>query len=138
MGYTGAVARDEEGSFLAACRYKEKATSVAMIEAKAIWHGCMLGMTRGWNMIMVESDSLESISCLKDITRKGSWEAFPVIARCSTLGSGFQDCRWSWAPRSANVAADLLASRVRRDALAFDAALSFCYLLALPIPSTVR
>ncbi|CAN6676537.1 unnamed protein product [Malus baccata var. baccata] len=110
-GFTGVVARDAEGMFLAACRYKVKATSVAMVEAMAIMHGCNLGISKGWRLIVVESDSSDSISCLKNSARNGSWDAFPFIAKCSILGGSFQECRWSWVPRSANSAADLLASR---------------------------
>ena len=71
-GFTGVVARDEEIMFLAAGRYGGKATSAAMMEALAIMHGCRLGKNRGWNLIIVESDSLESISCLRDMAKKGS------------------------------------------------------------------
>ncbi|CAN6681158.1 unnamed protein product [Malus baccata var. baccata] len=39
-----------------------------------------------------------------------SWEAFPILARAKRLGSAFQNCRWSWVPRSANLAANVLAS----------------------------
>ena len=46
-GFTGIVARDEEGRFLAASRSCVKATSVAMGEAMAILHGCMLGKRMG-------------------------------------------------------------------------------------------
>ena len=99
LGFLGVVARDAEGSFLEACRYKVKATSVAMVEAMGITHGCLLGINIGWNSVILESDSLETISCLKDFSRKGSWEAFPFIAKCINFGRGFQDCRWSSVPR---------------------------------------
>ncbi|KAM1026355.1 hypothetical protein ACFX2C_039377 [Malus domestica] len=39
------------------------------------------------------------------------WEAFPTLAKFLRLGNSFQGCRWSWVPRSANLAADRLASR---------------------------
>ncbi|KAM2781824.1 hypothetical protein FF1_011568 [Malus domestica] len=41
----------------------------------------------------------------------GSWEAFPILERVKLLGKAFQNCRWSWVPRSANMAADALTSR---------------------------
>ena len=100
LGFVGVVARDEEGRFLAACRFKEKGSNVAVMEAKAILHGCKLGLAHGWNLIVVESDSAESISCLRDGSKIGNWEAFPIITSCSRLGNGFQECRWSWVPRS--------------------------------------
>ena len=110
-GFLGVVARDYGGGFLAACRYCVKASSVAMVEAMAVMFGCRLGLQRGWNSVILESDSLETISCLKDVSSKGSWEAFPFIAKCRNLGKVFLECRWSWVPRSANRVADLLASR---------------------------
>lgn len=59
----------------------------------------------------MESDSLESISCLRDLATMRSWEAFPILAQNKGMGEAFNDCRRSWVPRSANMAADLLASR---------------------------
>ncbi|KAM1383307.1 hypothetical protein PS2_035388 [Malus domestica] len=41
---------------------------------------------------------------------RGSWEAFPSLVKAKRLGESFQDCRWSWTPRSANTTADSLAS----------------------------
>lgn len=66
LGFAGVVAGDSEGNFLAACRYNVKATSVAMVEALAILHGCELGIYMGWNSVIIESDSSESISCLRE------------------------------------------------------------------------
>ncbi|CAN6709954.1 unnamed protein product [Malus baccata var. baccata] len=114
-GFTGIVARDEAGRFLAASRSGVLATSVAMGEALAILHGCMLSKRMGWRRISIESDSLESISCLRDMAKKGSWDAFPVLLKCVRLGKEFLDCRWSWVLRPANSAADLLASRSSRE-----------------------
>ncbi|KAM1700898.1 hypothetical protein COP1_026188 [Malus domestica] len=115
LGFTGVVVRDEDGRFLAAYRYCVKATSVAMVEVMAIMHGCKLGICRGWNSVIVESDSLESISCLSDMAMKGIWDAFPIIVKCNRLGGAFHDCHWSWVPRLANSVVDLLASRRSRE-----------------------
>lgn len=114
-GFTGVVTRDEDGRFLAPYRHQVKATGVAMAEAMAIWHGCKLGVSKGWNSIIVASDSLESISFLRDLARKGSWDAFPILRKCSSLGMAFQECHWSWVPRLANSAANHLASRQCRE-----------------------
>lgn len=43
------VVRDEDRRSLAAYRYCVKATSVAMVEAMTIMHGCKLRICRGWN-----------------------------------------------------------------------------------------
>ncbi|XP_070667570.1 uncharacterized protein [Malus domestica] len=57
----------------------------------------------------------------KDLNSMGNWDAFPLLAKCTSLGKAFQDCRWSWVPRSANKAADSLASRQSREACRFGA-----------------
>ncbi|XP_050117706.1 uncharacterized protein LOC126595464 [Malus sylvestris] len=67
----------------------------------------------------VPSNSLDSVSCLQDLNSMGSWDAFPLLAKCTSLGKAFQDCRWSWVPRSANKAADSLASRQSREVCDF-------------------
>ncbi|CAN6700292.1 unnamed protein product [Malus baccata var. baccata] len=66
-------------------------------EAVAVQYGCELGHELGQTHVVLESDSQQSISCLR-----GSF---------LMLGEAFQDCRWSWIPRLANLAADHLASR---------------------------
>ncbi|KAM2060118.1 hypothetical protein ACFX1T_045347 [Malus domestica] len=114
-GFVGVVARDDEGRFMAAIRRRVTASSVAVAEALAVLHGCELGRSMGWNFVIVESDSQESISCIRDSDTRGSWEAFPILARCKRMGEAFIDCRWSWTPRSANMAADRLALRQSRE-----------------------
>ena len=115
-GFIGVVARDDVGKFFAACRYGIKAMSVACAEALAILLGCELGISCGWRSIIIESDSADSINFLQDVAKLGSWEAFPTLVKCSRLGKSFHQCRWSWVPRLANSAADLLASRNCREA----------------------
>ncbi|KAM1498581.1 hypothetical protein ACFX10_021399 [Malus domestica] len=63
-GFVGVVARDDEGRFMAAIRRRVTASSVAVAEALAVLHGCELGRSMGWNFVIVESDSQESISCI--------------------------------------------------------------------------
>ncbi|KAM3002069.1 hypothetical protein FF2_038272 [Malus domestica] len=114
-GFVGVVARDDAGRFVAANRMRVTAFSVAVEEALAVLHECEFGRNMGWNFVIVESDFQESISCIRDLDTMGSWEAFPILARCKRLGESFNDCRWSWIPRSANMAADLLALRQSRE-----------------------
>ncbi|XP_068329713.1 uncharacterized protein [Pyrus communis] len=108
-GFTGVVARDSVGTFIATRRCSIDAHSAVAAEAFAICHGCELAVALGVSHVVIESDSLESISCLKGKIANGRWEAFPTLTRCKLLGDPFQDCRWSWTPRSANMVADLLA-----------------------------
>lgn len=71
-GFAGVVARKSDGSFLAACRYRITATSAALAEAKAILHGCELGIFRGWHSVIIESDSSDSIAGLRNTPALGS------------------------------------------------------------------
>ncbi|KAM2541652.1 hypothetical protein TB2_021191 [Malus domestica] len=110
MGFAGVVARQEGGLFQAAVRSSLLAPSSLVVESIAILRGCELGALLGFNSVIIESDSLQAISCLNGSLEHGSWEAFPILARAQRLGSAFQNCRWSWVPRSATMAADVLAS----------------------------
>ncbi|RXH86973.1 hypothetical protein DVH24_022246 [Malus domestica] len=60
--------------------------------------------------------SIQALQCMqvlvlqKKVLGMGRWEAFPSLVKAKRLGESFQDCRWSWIPRSANMTADSLAS----------------------------
>ncbi|XP_070664898.1 uncharacterized protein [Malus domestica] len=110
MGFAGVVARQDGGRFRAAVRSSVLAPSSLVAESFAILRGCELGASMGFSSVIIESDSLQAISYLNGSLENGSWEAFPILARAQRLGSAFQNCRWSWVPRSANLAADVLAS----------------------------
>ncbi|KAB2600004.1 hypothetical protein D8674_010275 [Pyrus ussuriensis x Pyrus communis] len=110
MGFVGVIVRDMESKFVAAARYALKAPSAVAAEASALLHGCQLGADLGVRYVILESDSLEAISCLSCSLSKGSWEAFPLLARVKQLGSNFLECRWSWVPRIANGVAHEIAS----------------------------
>lgn len=92
-GFTGTVVRDDARGFLAAARSSIKAGCAAWAEALTILHGCQLGFSLGYWLVMVEFDLLESVLCLKDSLENGSWEAFPALAKVKHLGKSFQDCR---------------------------------------------
>nr|XP_017178544.2 uncharacterized protein LOC108169546 [Malus domestica] len=109
-GFAGVVMRAAGAVFVAAARYSITAPNVATAEALALLHECEMGASLGHRSIIFEFDSLESISCLLDSLENDSWEAFPILAKVKDLGESFQDCRWSWIPRSANIAADSLVS----------------------------
>ncbi|CAN6587433.1 unnamed protein product [Malus baccata var. baccata] len=109
-GFAAVVARDARGEFIAAVRYPIFASCVAMAEALALLRGCELAVSLNISSVILESDSLESISCLSNSLLNGNWEAYPFLASAWDLGESFQDCRWSWVPRSTNLATDSLAS----------------------------
>ena len=87
------------------------APSVGVAEAWAILAGCDFASSLGFQKVIVEFDSKENISALLGEVSSGCWKAFPFLSRILRLRDTFQSCRWSWVPRSANAAADLLASR---------------------------
>ncbi|RXI07326.1 hypothetical protein DVH24_026462 [Malus domestica] len=46
-----------------------------------------------------------------DSIANGRWKAFPILSKCRQVGNSFNDCRWSWIPRTTNMAPDRLASQ---------------------------
>lgn len=51
------------------------APNVATAEAFALLQGCELGASLGHSSVMLEFDSLESISCLSGLIENVSWKA---------------------------------------------------------------
>ncbi|KAM1756684.1 hypothetical protein FF1_005875 [Malus domestica] len=111
LGFVGVVLRDTEAHFIAVARYHIRAPCAVVAEDLALLRGCELGAALGFSKVILESDSSEAISCLSNSMKNGSWEASPTLERVKLLGEDFQNCRWSWVPRSANMAVDALTSR---------------------------
>lgn len=98
-GIAGTVVCDVEGKFVVVARYTIKARSVAEAEAMALLRGCQLGLSLGHKLVIIESDSLKSISYLRDSLENDSWKAYSNLAKVKHLGGYFQDNDWSWIPR---------------------------------------
>ncbi|XP_048426615.1 uncharacterized protein LOC125470898 [Pyrus x bretschneideri] len=109
-GFVGVVLRDAEARFIAVAWYHIRAPCAAAAEALALLRGCELGASLGYSEVILESDSSKAVSCLLNSLENGSWEAFLTLERVKTLGEAFQNCHWSWVPRSANMVADTLTS----------------------------
>ncbi|XP_068331496.1 uncharacterized protein [Pyrus communis] len=109
-GFVGVVVRVAVGDFITVVRYAIAAPNVASAEAFVLLQGCEVSSSLGLKSVVLESNSLESISCLSDLLEDGCWEAFPILVRVNEVGKSFKNCRWSWVPRLVNVAADTLAS----------------------------
>lgn len=92
-GFIGVVVMDYVGGFITARRCRLYAPSAAADEALAILRGCEVGQSLGLNLVVVESNSLDSISSLKGSITNGTWEAFPTLAKCKKIGDSFDDCR---------------------------------------------
>lgn len=56
---------------------------------------------------MVELNSNEVITWLNECIEHGLWELFPILSK---EGKVFSSCDWVWVPRSANGAANYVAS----------------------------
>lgn len=103
----GLMARESAWKFLAARRQAIVAMCVSQAEALALLHGCELSISQRFRCIILESDSL----CLNGKLEDGSWRAYPILVQVQKFQDSFQDYRWSWTPRSANKATDMLASQ---------------------------
>lgn len=100
-GFAGVVAQNSDGLFVAARRYRIRAPSVVAAEALAILSGYEFAISLVMDMVIIESDSKESIDCLRDSSKFGCWEAFPSLTKIRRIRESFQACRWSWIPRLA-------------------------------------
>ncbi|KAM2045508.1 hypothetical protein ACFX1Q_010495 [Malus domestica] len=89
---------------------KVVASDATVVESLAILEGCRLAQQLNLARVVIESDSQYVISCLNNGSMSCVWEIFPILSRTCTMGKTFQSCSWSWVPRSANVAADFVAS----------------------------
>lgn len=81
-----------------------------MAEALGMLRGCQLAVHLGLCKVIFESDSQDTISSLSHLLDSGSWEAFPTLTLVKRFEKSFQVYHWSWVPKSANLAADFLAS----------------------------
>ncbi|XP_070660618.1 uncharacterized protein [Malus domestica] len=95
MGFAGVVVKKVGEIFTAAVRFSIMVSSSLVAESVVILRRCELGASLGFSSVIIESNSLQAISCLNGFIENGSWEAFPILARAQRLGEAFQNCRWS-------------------------------------------
>lgn len=109
-GYVATVINNSNGKFIATKKQSILAEGVQEAEAKAILEGCKLANHLELGKVIIESDSKEVVSSLCNSIYQGRWEVVPVLWKAMQLKGSFQQCRWSWVPRSANMVAHRLAS----------------------------
>ena len=109
-GYVATVIRDSNGTFIAARRQSVSSFGVQKAKAKAILEGCKLAIQLELKKVIIESDSKEIVSSLCNSIYQGSWQTIPVLSQALQLKGAFQQCKWAWIPRSANLVADRLAT----------------------------
>jgi ribonuclease HI len=108
-GSTGAIARDYQGSFIAAKTvYLPHVASPAMEEVIAMREGLSLATGLGCNNIIAESDSIETIHAC---TGEHSWwnESAAIFADCVDLASLIDLMSFKHCPKEANEVAHELA-----------------------------
>ncbi|KAM1696802.1 hypothetical protein ACFX1Q_030917 [Malus domestica] len=86
------------------------ASGVQEAKAKAHSEGCKLANYLELGKVIIESDYKEVVSSLSNSIYQGRWETVPVLWKAMNMKGSFEQCLWSWVPRSANRAADRLAS----------------------------
>ncbi|KAB2595307.1 ribonuclease H protein [Pyrus ussuriensis x Pyrus communis] len=99
-GHVAAVIRDSNGRFIAARKQSDK----------ALLEGCKPANYLELGKVIIESNSKEVVSSLSNSIYQGRWEMVPVLCKAMNMKGSFQQCLWSWVPRSANRAVDILAS----------------------------
>ncbi|KAM1825970.1 hypothetical protein ACFX13_025382 [Malus domestica] len=88
-GFAGIVVRNSEGCCIAINRREVWALSVCSVEASGVLEGCLLALQQGFSDIIIESDSLEVVSCLNCQIDDCSWEAFSILSRICALRNSF-------------------------------------------------
>jgi ribonuclease HI len=108
-GSAGAIIRDYEGKFIAASGTSiPHVSSVSMAEALAMKAGLDLANRLGFNRVIAESDSLETIEACNGSDR---WwhESSAILADCVDLASSIGSVTFQFCPREANQVADDIA-----------------------------
>lgn len=92
-----------------------------------IFHGVSLAWSRGYNNLVIEVDSREAISLLKDCNAENhQW--LPAIREILEIGKGIIEIEWTTIGRELNAVADCLAkenNRIRDRFVIFDDILDF-------------
>jgi ribonuclease HI len=108
-GSAGAIIRDYEGKFVAASGIIiPHVSSVAMAEAMAMRAGLELANRLGFNRVIAESDSLETVEACNGSDRWWS-ESSAILADCVDFASSIGNVTYQFCPREANKVADDIA-----------------------------
>lgn len=101
--------RDHEGAFRGgACQFFPDSSDPELMEIRACEMGVKLAVERQVQRVHVELDSVAVVSMLNDQTKNLS-TAGPIIERIKELLRSTREFKVSWARRSANGVAHLLA-----------------------------
>lgn len=95
QGHVGAMIHDSSSVLLAIRRRAIQARNVLLAEALGILEGSVLFRLMGFAKVIVESDSMDIISCLNGCFENAGWEVFPTFCKIQQIGAAFMNCVWS-------------------------------------------
>ncbi|CAL2235432.1 unnamed protein product [Prunus armeniaca] len=110
QGGVGCCLRDSEGRMLAGLSKACLRNSAVEVEAEAVLKGLLLAKEENCQKIILESDSMDVISCMRNENLRGNWRIIPLILEIRRLSSWFISIKWEWISRQANQAAHAAAT----------------------------
>ncbi|XP_021834215.1 uncharacterized protein LOC110774005 [Prunus avium] len=144
QGGMGCCLRDSEGRMLAGMSKATLRNSAVEVEAEAVLEGLILAKEKNCQKIILESDSMDVVSCMRNENLRGNWRIIPLILEIRRLSSWFTSVKWEWVSRQANQAAHAAAAlsnmRVRTMRWASQPPPSLVQVLAkdgLPCPPSI-
>ncbi|CAL8162128.1 unnamed protein product [Prunus armeniaca] len=105
QGGVGCCLHDSEGRLLAGLSQACIGNSAIEVEAEAVLEGLLLAKEENCQKIILESDSMDVISCMRNENLRGNWRIIPFILEIRRLSSWFISIKWEWISRQANQAA---------------------------------
>ncbi|OMO70058.1 hypothetical protein COLO4_28797 [Corchorus olitorius] len=105
------VCRNSNGVIIDGASLLEKAASVHAAEAFAIRLAVQLARDKGWRHIIVESDNLALINCLKNSKAEGYWESWAIVEDINL--SLFHSFSFSFIHRQGNRVTNWVAKKTR-------------------------
>ncbi|VVA14619.1 PREDICTED: Reverse mRNAase zinc-binding domain [Prunus dulcis] len=110
QGGVGCCLHDSEGRLLAGLSQACLRNSAVEVEAEAVLEGLLLAKEENCHKIILQSDSMDVISCMRNENLHGNWRIIPLILEIRRLSSWFISIKWEWISRQANQAAHAAAA----------------------------
>ncbi|KAF8390644.1 hypothetical protein HHK36_025171 [Tetracentron sinense] len=106
----GAIARNSRGTILSGVTQGVKNRNAVITEATAIKSAVELAIRYGWNHILIESDALVLVHCLKHNQDPPNSDTMAIIADIKALAIKVPHLRFTYVPRRTNSFAHKLAA----------------------------
>ncbi|XP_016646969.1 PREDICTED: uncharacterized protein LOC103328879 [Prunus mume] len=110
QGSVGCCLRDSEGRLLAGLSKACIGNSAIEVEVEDVLEGLLLAKEENCQKIILESDSMDVISCMRNENLRGNWRIIPLILEIRRLSSRFISIKREWISRQANQAAHAAAA----------------------------